>query len=1755
MIWLTTDLVSNSANRTSVLDDIDENALLTDSKFTLTHHDILFDAHPYESCDSSGQSSYPNNTYFGASDGPIWHSLISNNASGSIASYYPGTLLTSYTSTTGGGFDSSQSIGKYKVRSSNGDRVKISIENDKIKVQTDDQIGYAVPAQCNVDIVLAVPTNGAACNENNNDNVSTTTGSPYFYSGGAAFPTAAKNTPIYQMGQALKIFVKENFYHIRGVNMSLIPYSGKVSVSPDRATAWTVAFPSFVDEKKDGSGNPIFASVITGACLYGTSGVKDALLKQSAKTKALVAEDKLPTTDTSYYWGGVLTACPIMFRAGLQQTEIKYGGNSYFRGFLANFSSSGTALAADNTNPSKGASYKYIRMNLNPCYMGYANMLSMKCKKNCTHFLPNPYYMIEPTADLVKIYEMCNALYPIYDVHNVSNFIFIPLEWAMNFFRPFSATDTGWTREPGIGYTSGTSATLSRPYKKGNKKALILLVNKPDCFEPGEMTYLGFNNDRSEVPVGECDKIDFSINYATNTIRKFLDNSTYDGTISGPKKILQYATVSGSVSRNSTSGYYECPNTGKGRLLFPKKGTLIVTVRRSSNSSSSSNGTWELCYSGDKTLYSICSSGYDQIVVVGDNIALSSSDDGNNWSKINTDYVVRDLLYNGSNFISVSSGGVVYSSTDGISWKQIGSIDLTSENYYGYTILKSINGIAYGGGIYIASAHRSSAGYLIKSSNGINWSEATEYFPTFTEYYGDFHLKGITYTNGNFYVPWEDNEHPGENGHYGVCISSNGSSWSNGSFNFSVSDSRRTSITTASGKKYKIDGKNIYIYKSAIKGSVTFSNVSSNRTSKNEISSKLSFSFNSNEILDNKIDGNYYVDFDMSNIRLISAEITNIPEETLTPASVTYNDPEIITSDQSSTNLSWGARSITCPNASIDFWNQDVSNSSNLSYEITPTKAGTTTLKLYTPKYADIQLAIDYGQPLNEMRSNGWRSMCYAHGALFASCADGGFFARSYDGVNWSKHAVAGGNWITICYNPKLQRFFAIGTSRCNMWRSTDKKLTAWEDYKIVLPFYINYEETSGGKQFAVFGAMASNDDGKMLICQGNNNLFAYSTDSEGKMWSTSNSNDWTYNVCYSSYYNKFFYKNKGDNNRATPLWSSSTGTTSSWSSEVSYLSAVGSHDGPIATGGTHFVTLDDEGKLVDYDFATKKIIYDGAAGALGANYWAAIEYNPLTQYYVMLHWNGTTKIYQNSSITAPSINAHGITYAGANNNIAISGSTVNIPAARLTKESNRYSLTITAVGSNPSTASLNAAYQPCLKIKNTTSLLVFARNNASGTRLVNLYTSAGSYDSAMGTYYRDIEAYGTAKYAAYGINKTETVDDLIDFTTKPTESLNGSILKSTFSGSKDCGLYLVSSQNSARISTSFRGDIDLVVAPSFRKDNGGTITQKYGNDTASKSITAKAIISVKKDDLQYDGNSKRWYMDFDVKDIILLYAKLKNSEPKKAYPTALEHSSTIDFSVNNSGKPKYNSNLVMYADGNYNEGVPSATTFSNNIGFWCTTEGNNNFYDKQPYSRNDFFMLWEDINSTASWCGVWYGNGTNSWHSNYLYAYIPGSNKLFSDYKQNWPAAGFSAENGRMAFIWAGFTQPINAALYNYKFNTTVGSNTDSYVSPTNDFNTSVIKQVTTDACSKLKELGTRIYVVMFRKQSGYNYLKRNGKSAYSSGSGTYDYSYISKCATDSGGKAYDVGNNTATLKAKLDEIAADIKTWANYEEAKNVE
>ena len=136
--------------------------------------------------------------------------------------------------------------------------------------------------------------------------------------------------------------------------------------------------------------------------------------------------------------------------------------------------------------------------------------------------------------------------------------------------------------------------------------------------------------------------------------------------------------------------------------------------------------------------------------------------------------------------------------------------------------------------------------------------------------------------------------------------------------------------------------------------------------------------------------------------------------------------------------------------------------------------------------------------------------------------------------------------------------------------------------------------------------------------------------------------------------------------------------------------------------------------------------------------------------------------------------------------------------------------------------------------------------------------------------------------------------------------------------------------------------------------------------------------------------------------------------------------------------------------------------------------------------------------------------------------------------------------------FIHAGFTQPVNTVLYEYG----VGKNssmatTDNYVNPGSDFNRTVLKQLTTDACTKLKNAGARVYVVKYRHQTNWGAITRSSATTYNTTSTAHSYTEIDNCATSSGGATYDVSTES-DLKNKLDEIATNIKSWAGYEAAK---
>ncbi|MBO7454148.1 MAG: hypothetical protein J6T91_02070 [Alphaproteobacteria bacterium] len=383
--------------------------------------------------------------------------------------------------------------------------VKIEVEGDKIKVTTDDDVAYAEPAKCNVDIILTVPTNSAALNQNNNDKNTSTSGTPYISE--STTPTDdAKETPICEITRAYQEFLKENFFYTRGVNVGVIPYSGKVSLRSDRSD-WVKDPDEFVD---DGNTN------IVGAALYGTKG-----------------ENGEKLTEIGSFAGG-----DVSYGLLCRGNTENYGSNKITKG----------DLLLSTENPTTSDIYKFRKMVYDPCYLTDANLLSMKCENGGNKYWMNPYFILEMNPDVKFIYNMLGAFYPYYDDRNVSNFIFIPVTWANNLLQSWSAT--GGNSAQNTSANSTTLGRLSTPSKgtkdDGRKKVLILIVNKPDWFEPGELTYLGFDNDYSETLAVESDLIRFD-----------------KGKTSGAKGILKY-------------------DSSQGILSFPRKGLLRIVVEPTS---------------------------------------------------------------------------------------------------------------------------------------------------------------------------------------------------------------------------------------------------------------------------------------------------------------------------------------------------------------------------------------------------------------------------------------------------------------------------------------------------------------------------------------------------------------------------------------------------------------------------------------------------------------------------------------------------------------------------------------------------------------------------------------------------------------------------------------------------------------------------------------------------------------------------------------------------------------------------------------------------------------------------------------------------------------------------------------------------------------------------------------------------------------------------------------------------------------------
>ncbi len=131
------------------------------------------------------------------------------------------------------------------------------------------------------------------------------------------------------------------------------------------------------------------------------------------------------------------------------------------------------------------------------------------------------------------------------------------------------------------------------------------------------------------------------------------------------------------------------------------------------------------------------------------------------------------------------------------------------------------------------------------------------------------------------------------------------------------------------------------------------------------------------------------------------------------------------------------------------------------------------------------------------------------------------------------------------------------------------------------------------------------------------------------------------------------------------------------------------------------------------------------------------------------------------------------------------------------------------------------------------------------------------------------------------------------------------------------------------------------------------------------------------------------------------------------------------------------------------------------------------------------------------------------------------------------------TTSGGALDLLTTNITCPSNYVLYQ-----------GGYQSVTTSTPTQAVANVTADLCSKLKSdqgSNLRVYVLKYRKQEKYKSFP-----TYVDGSSDlkHDYSKIDGCATSSS-QVYDISNEE-DLKAKLDKIAEDIKSWAKYEPAK---
>ena len=135
--------------------------------------------------------------------------------------------------------------------------------------------------------------------------------------------------------------------------------------------------------------------------------------------------------------------------------------------------------------------------------------------------------------------------------------------------------------------------------------------------------------------------------------------------------------------------------------------------------------------------------GKNKFVAIGTK-SFRVSEDAINWTNIELENQFNKICYGENKFIAVGNNDIIAISSDGIDWE-----------FKNTGFSRSLTGIAYGNGTFIATTFGTTDSLIIKSDDGIHWKKAGSYYSSFVSYCGGiFFIRDYISNDG---INWIDN--------------------------------------------------------------------------------------------------------------------------------------------------------------------------------------------------------------------------------------------------------------------------------------------------------------------------------------------------------------------------------------------------------------------------------------------------------------------------------------------------------------------------------------------------------------------------------------------------------------------------------------------------------------------------------------------------------------------------------------------------------------------------------------------------------------------------------------------------------------------------------------------------------------------------------------------------------------------------------------------------------------------------------------